>query len=101
MKNRTLMAILSSGLLLLGSTPPAPAATETHPQKTHHAQSHPSHANQQSTGRRGSAARHVGVGAAGGAGFGALAGGRRGALIGGAVGAGGGAAFHRSRRSRR
>ena len=88
MKKRLLGALLSAGLLV-GTL--APAQSVTQPRNAG------SHTHRQSHFRRGSAARHIGTGALGGAAIGGFVGGGRGALIGGAAGAGVGGIRHRSR----
>jgi hypothetical protein len=86
-----LTAVVSAGLLL-GPIVPSHAATQTKTTKKN---------TTARTRRRGSAARRVGIGSAGGAAIGALAGGGRGAAIGGIAGAGAGAVHHnRQQRSR-
>ena len=100
MRKRLLTAILSTGLLLATTPPSHHAATKPSSHQARPKKGKTKIASASRSRRRGTAARRVGIGSAGGAAVGAIAGGGRGAAMGGILGAGAGAVHHNRQRSR-
>jgi hypothetical protein len=93
MRKRLLTAVLSAGMLAVPlAVPSVTAAAQYYDSHGHYYSSQQEYYRHKEHMK---AAKHIGIGAAGGAVAGGLIGGGTGALVGGGLGAGGGYLYHR------